>query len=153
MTLIQGVKVKKLNIIPDDRGFLTEVLKFGEETFCEIKQTTYTETYPGVIKAFHWHKKQTDIWFMAKGMAQVVLYDLRKESPTHKKINVFYVGEKNYLLISIPPGVAHGYRVLGNKSIGLFYHASEPYDPGNPDEERIPFDDPEINFNWKTQNQ
>lgn len=153
MTLIQGVKVKKLNIIPDDRGFLTEVLKFGEETFCEIKQTTYTETYPGVIKAFHWHKKQTDIWFMAKGMAQVVLYDLRKESPTHKKINVFYVGEKNYLLISIPPGVAHGYRVLGNKSISLFYHASEPYDPENPDEERIPFDDPEINFNWKTQNQ
>ena len=150
--MIYGVKVKKLNIICDDRGFLTEVLKFGEETFRNIKQTTYTETYPGVIKAFHYHKKQTDIWFVVKGMAQVVLYDLRKTSPTKGETNVFYMGEKNPILLLIPPMVAHGYRVLGNQPVGLFYHTDKPYNPKKPDEYRIPFDDPKIGFDWTTKN-
>ena len=150
--MIYGVKIKKLNIICDDRGFLTEVLKFGEETFRNIKQTTYTETYPGVIKAFHYHKKQTDIWFVVKGMAQVVLYDLRKTSPTKGETDVFYMGEKNPILLLIPPMVAHGYRVLGNQPVGLFYHTDKPYNPKKPDEYRIPFDDPKIGFDWSTKN-
>lgn len=150
--MIDGVKIKEIRRIPDDRGFFAEVLKWGEETFADVKQTSYTETYPGVVKAFHWHKKQTDIWFVAKGMAEVVLYDLRKESPTHGETAVFYAGEENPLLISIPPGVAHGYRVLGTRPVGLFYHTTEVYDLQNPDEERIPFDDPEIGFDWSTKN-
>lgn len=150
--MIEGVKTKKLEPKHDDRGFFTEVLKFGEDSYAGIKQTSYTETYPGVIKAFHWHKKQIDIWFIARGMAQVVLYDFRKDSPTHKEINVLYAGEGNPMVIFIPPGVAHGYRVLGSEPLGLFYHTSEPYDFENPDEERIPFDDPEINFDWSTKN-
>lgn len=150
--LIEGVKIKKLLLHPDDRGFFTEVLKFGEETFADIKQTSYTETYPGVIKAFHWHKRQTDIWFVARGMAQVVLHDLRDDSPTKGITNVWYSGEKNYLVISIPPGVAHGYRVLGNEPVRLFYHTTEAYDPKNPDEERIPWNDPKIGFDWTTKN-
>jgi len=150
--MINGVKIKNLKIFADDRGILTEVLKNGEETFAEIKQTTYTESYPGVIKAFHWHKKQTDIWFVSSGMAQVILYDLREDSPTRKETNIFYVGDKNPMLILIPSGVAHGYKVLGTKPVRLFYHTTEAYNSENPDEERIPFDDPEINFNWNTHN-
>lgn len=150
--MINGVRVKQLKIFTDDRGLLTEVLKHGESTFAEIKQTTYTETYPGVIKAFHWHKNQADIWFFSKGMAQVALYDLRKDSPTHKETNVFYAGEKNPILLYIPPGIAHGYRVLGNQPAGLFYHTTEAYNCDNPDEKRIAFDDPEIGFNWETEN-
>mgnify|MGYP000164959636 CR=1 FL=1 len=150
--MIEGVKIKQVKRFCDDRGFLSEILKFGEETFHPIKQTTYTETYPGVIKAFHWHKKQWDMWFVVKGMAQVVLYDLRDDSPTKGETQVIYAGEDNPLVIAIPPGVAHGYRVLGNKKVGLFYHTSEAYDPENPDEERIPFDSPEIGFDWTTKN-
>ncbi len=150
--MIDGVKVKEVKRIPDDRGFFAEVLKSGEETFSQIKQTSYSETYPDVIKAFYWHKKQTDIWFIAKGMAQVVLYDLRESSPTYRETAVFYAGEENPLVISIPPGVAHGYRVIGARPVGLFYHTSEPYDLNNPDEERIPFDDPKIGFDWSTKN-
>ena len=97
--MIEGVKFKKLNILPDDRGFFTEVIKIGEPTFKEVKQTSYTETYPGIIKAFHWHKQQTDMWFVSKGMVQVVLYDLRRNSPTYKETNIFYMGEKNYSLL------------------------------------------------------
>ena len=150
--MIDGVKIKNVELKPDDRGFFAEILKEGEESYSDIKQTSYTETYPGVIKAFHWHKKQTDIWFVVRGMAQVVLHDLREDSKTKGETQVIYAGVKNYVLISIPPGVAHGYRVLGTESVGLFYHTTEAYDPDNPDEERIPYDDSKIAFDWATEN-
>ena len=150
--MIKDVKIKKLTIHTDDRGFFTELVKIGEETFKQVKQTNYTETYPGVIKAFHYHKKQWDIWFVSSGMAEVVLYDLRKNSPTKGETMVFYSGEDNRQLIAIPPGVAHGYRVLGKKKVGLLYHVTEPYDPKKPDEERISFDSPIIGYKWGTKN-
>jgi len=150
--MIEGVKIKTLKKFCDDRGFLAELIKFGEETFCEVKQTNYTETFPGVIKAFHWHRKQFDVWFVVRGSAQVVLHDMRVTSTTYKQTQVICAGEDNPCLILIPPGVAHGYRVLGNEKVGLLYHTSEAYDPANPDEERIPFDDSGINFDWTTKN-
>ncbi|MGC9048626.1 MAG: dTDP-4-dehydrorhamnose 3,5-epimerase family protein [Patescibacteria group bacterium] len=148
--MIKDVQLKQLNLNFDDRGFLVEVLKKTDPIFKEIKQTTYTETYPGVIKAFHWHKRQWDFWFIIKGMAQVVLYDLREDSPTKGETNVFYLGEKNLAVLAIPPGVAHGYRVLGNQPIGLLYQTTEIYNPENPDEGRISFDDKKIGFDWTT---
>ena len=150
--MIEGLKIKHIKRNFDDRGFFSEIIKFGEETFKEIKQTSYTETYPGVIKAFHYHKKQFDIWFPVRGNMQIVLYDLREDSPTKGETQVIYGGEDNSVVVLIPPKVAHGYRVLGNKKASLFYHTSEAYDPESPDEERIAFDDPMIGFDWKTKN-
>lgn len=164
--MLEGVFIKYLKLFHDDRGFLTEVAKETDAThvdflnYCEkthntrpvFKQTTYTETHPGVIKAFHWHKKQWDLWFVIRGSAQVVLHDMRENSPTYKKTQTIFCGERNPLLIYIPPKVAHGYRVLGNDRVGLLYHTTETYDPTAPDEERIEFDDPEINFDWTTKN-
>lgn len=150
--MIEGVALKKLIKHSDDRGFFAEVLKEDDDFFTEIKQTSYTETFPGVIKAFHYHKKQDDIWFVARGEAQVVLHDLRKKSKTYKQTQVIYAGETNPVVIFIPKGVAHGYRVLGEKTVCLFYHTTMPYDPKDPDEYRIEFDSKEIGFNWKTKN-
>lgn len=150
--MITGVKIKYIKRHSDDRGFFSEIIKFGEETFCQIKQTNYSLACPGVIKAFHWHKKQFDVWFPVKGNMQIVLYDIRKNSPTHGQTQVIYAGEDNPQLVLIPPGVVHGYRVLGNKPVGLFYHTSEAYNADNPDEQRIPFDDPGIGFDWETKN-
>jgi len=150
--MIDGVAVKQMKRWCDDRGFFSEVIKFGEETFHEVKQTSYTETFPGVIKAFHWHKKQWDVWFVLRGMAQVVLYDCRDDSKTKGETQIIVCGEDNPVLISIPPGVAHGYRVLGQERVGLLYHTSEAYNPQEPDEFRISFDDPQINFDWTTKN-
>lgn len=150
--MLQGVKIKQIKRFCDDRGFLCEVQKQGEETAIDIKQTTYTETYPGVIKAFHWHKNQTDAWFVVKGEIQIVMHDLRQESETKGQTQVVYAGESNPVMVVIPPGVAHGYRVLGTQQAGLFYHTDQIYDPANPDEERIPFDDPGIGFVWETVN-
>ena len=148
--MIDGVKIKEIKKHFDDRGFFAEIIKFGEDTFKEIKQTSYTETYPAVIKAFHWHKQQFDIWFPVKGSIRIVLYDLREDSPTYKETQVIYAGEDNPLVVLIPPGVAHGYRVLGVKPALLFYHTDQVYDAANPDEERIDYNDPRIGFDWTT---
>ena len=149
---IDGVVVKALVVHPDDRGYLMEVLRDDDRAFHEVKQTTFTVAYPGVIKAFHWHRRQWDIWFFATGMAQTVLHDLREGSPTCGRTEVLYMGERRPLVVAIPPFVAHGYRVLGSVPAALFYHTTERYDPAAPDEERIPFDDPRIGFDWRTKN-
>lgn len=150
--MIKDVAIKKIIAHHDDRGYFAEIAKFGEETFHEIKQVSYSEARPGVIKAFHWHKRHWDLWFVVKGMGQAVLYDLRKDSPTKGEIDVLYPGDKNQMFIAIPPGVAHGYRVLSTTDLGIVYCTSEAYNPKNPDEERIPFDDPSIGFDWRTKN-
>ena len=150
--MIKDVKIKKITRHCDDRGFFSEIFTSEDSFFSKIKQTSYTETYPGVIKAFHYHKKQDDIWFVAKGMAQVVLYDLREKSETKGKIQVIYAGEDDPVLVYIPKGVAHGYRVLGSEKVCLFYHTTERYNAKKPDEYRIPYDSNEIGFDWKTKN-
>ena len=149
---IVGVQTKHIIRFCDDRGFLSEVLKVDDPFFKPILQTSYTETYPGIIKAFHYHKRQDDYWFVVKGNAQIVLHDLRDDSPSKLETMVLYAGEQTPLLVCIPAGVAHGYRVLGNQPVGLLYFTTQAYDPLHPDEERLPFDDPQIGFDWATKN-
>jgi dTDP-4-dehydrorhamnose 3,5-epimerase len=150
--MINDVKVKKLVKHCDDRGFFMEVLRDDDELLQKFGQSSYTISYPGVIKAFHWHKKQDDLWFVAQGMAQVVLYDRREGSATFGETQVIYAGEDNPVLILIPKGVAHGYKVLGEQNVGLFYHTTESYQIDDADEERIDFDNKEIAFDWETEN-
>jgi len=155
--MIKGVKIKKLVVhqdIIDQRekidqpGFLMEVLRNDEGLLKKFGQTTFTVTYAGAIKAFHWHKKQDDLWFMATGKVMVVLHDLRENSLTKGETQVIMAGQDDYKLIIIPAGVAHGYKVISKEPVLLFYHTTELYNPDEPDEQRIPFDDPKINFDW-----
>ena len=146
--LIDGVSIKPLVRHADERGYFLEVLRDDDELLERFGQTSYTLTYPGVIKAFHWHEKQYDLWFICRGEARVVLYDMRPESPTFHKLQQVFAGEREPQLIVIPPGVAHGYQVLGNEPVCLFYHTTESYDREHPDEGRTPHDDPDISFPW-----
>jgi dTDP-4-dehydrorhamnose 3,5-epimerase len=152
MGKIHDVVIKKLITHPDDRGYVREVLRDDDNLLERFGQTTVTRTYPGVIKAFHWHKRQDDVWYVAQGMARVVMHDLRKDSPTHGETQVVFAGEDNPVLIMIPRGVAHGYQVLGDTPVLLFYHVTQSYNPDDPDEERISFDDPLIGFDWSIKN-
>jgi dTDP-4-dehydrorhamnose 3,5-epimerase len=152
MPAIHDVIVKKLITHSDDRGYFREIIREDDQLLRHFGQSSITKTYPGVIKAFHWHNNQDDVWYVVDGMARVVLYDRRPASPTLGVTQVVYAGEDNPVVILIPIGVAHGYQVLGNKPVVLFYHVTQAYDPRQPDEQRIPFDDPQIGFDWSIQN-
>ena len=150
--MIQDVTVKKLVRHVDDRGFFMEVLRDDDELLKRFGQASLSKTYPGVVKAFHYHERQDDLWFFPCGNAQVVLHDLRIDSPTKGETNVFYMGEDNPILLVIPIGVAHGYRVLGSEPAIIMYFTTESYDPKDPDEKRLSWNDPEIGFDWTTEN-
>ncbi|MDR4926180.1 dTDP-4-dehydrorhamnose 3,5-epimerase family protein [Peribacillus simplex] len=151
--MIEGVKVKKLIKHCDDRGFFAELVRDDEpELLSRFGQASCSMSYPGVIKAFHYHEKQDDLWFFPSGNAQVVLFDLREGSSTKGETDVYYMGEENPIMLLIPKGVAHGYRVLGQKPATILYFTTESYNPKNPDEKRIKWDDSEIGFSWETEN-
>jgi len=152
MPTIHDVIIKNLNTHSDDRGYFREILRDDDNLLRRFGQTSITKSYPGVIKAFHWHSEQDDVWYVASGMARIVLYDRRPGSPTHKTTQIIYAGDDNPVAVLIPAGIAHGYQVLGNQPVILFYHVTQAYDPKNPDEERIAFNDPEIGFDWSIKN-
>ncbi|MBS4216903.1 dTDP-4-dehydrorhamnose 3,5-epimerase family protein [Bacillus sp. FJAT-49711] len=150
--MIEGVKIKKLVKYCDDRGFFMELVRDDENLLEHFGQASMSMSYPGVIKAFHYHEHQEDVWFFPSGNAQVVLYDLRTDSKTKDQTDVYYMGEENPIVLVIPKGVAHGYRVLGEKPVTIIYFTTKSYNSSSPDEKRIPWNDPSIGFNWTTEN-
>jgi dTDP-4-dehydrorhamnose 3,5-epimerase len=152
--MIKGVEIKELVIRPDDRGMFCELLKVTDDFVVPhpFAQISHTVTYPGVIKAFHWHKRQTDYWYCVGGNIRVGLVDLRQDSPTQGETMSICLGEWSRRVVKIPPGVAHGYQVLGHTPAQLIYYVTEPYNPQEPDEERIPWNDPSLGFDWTIHN-
>ncbi len=151
--LIAGVQVQPFKLWPDDRGYFLEVLRMGQGLLggfpAAVTQVSAALGYPGTVKAFHYHLKQTDVWTPAHGMLQVALADLRQGSPTFGARNTLYVGVLRPWQILIPPGVAHGYKIIGTEQAMLIYATDRFYDPA--DEGRLPFDDPSIHYDWETQ--
>ena len=152
-SMIQGVEIAPATLHPDDRGFFLEILRMGTGLAADFDpKTTQVSTalsYPGTIKAFHYHLKQTDFWVPATGMLQVALVDLRSDSPTFGQRNTLYVGALRPWQILIPPGVGHGYKVVGLEPATLVYVTNRFYDPA--DEGRIAHNHPAIHYDWETQ--
>jgi len=151
--LIDGVRVQPYSIFPDDRGCFLEVGRLTRDLLAEFPaestQVSAALSYPGAIKAFHFHRRQTDYWVPAAGMFQVVLVDLRPGSKTFGVRNTMYVGALRPWRILIPPGVGHGYKIVSQEPAMLVYVTNRFYDPE--DEGRIAFNDPRINYDWETQ--
>jgi len=151
--LIAGVKVQPLTLYPDDRGYFLEVQRMGHGLAADFpaatSQVAAAQNYAGTIKAFHFHLHQTDCWTPVTGLMQVVLVDLRLGSSTFGKRNTIYVGGLRPWQILIPPGVGHGYKVIGGGDALLVYMTDRFYNPQ--DEGRIPYNDPSINYDWETQ--
>jgi dTDP-4-dehydrorhamnose 3,5-epimerase len=155
--LIDGVHIEPLQVHPDDRGFFAELARLGTQGIAagmvadgrrQIQIST-TLTYPGTIKAIHYHYDQTDLWAPIAGMLQVFLYDMRRSSKTFGLINTLYVGQLRPWEILIPPGVGHGYKVLGTQPAQLVYLTDRFYNPK--DEGRLPYDHPDIGYDWEIQ--
>jgi dTDP-4-dehydrorhamnose 3,5-epimerase len=151
--LIAGVKLNAFAVWPDDRGYFLEIARLGQglvEHFpATSSQVSAAFNYPGIIKAFHYHRLQTDYWVAVAGLLQVALVDLRKGSATFGAKNTLYAGALRPWQILIPPGVAHGYKVIGEQPSTLVYITSRTYDPK--DEGRIAYNDSSIAYDWELQ--
>ena len=151
--LIDGVRVQSLTIYPDDRGYFLEVQRMGQGLAAGFppmtSQVSAASNYPGSIKAFHYHLHQTDCWTPVKGLLQVALVDLRLLSPTFGARNTLYIGTLRPWQLLIPPGVGHGYKVVGKDDSLLVYMTDRFYDPR--DEGRLPYNDESIQYDWETQ--
>jgi len=146
--MIDGVTVRKLRLIPDERGFLMEMLRSDWEEFDKFGQVYVTAVYPGVVKGWHYHKIQTDRFVCVAGMAKVVLYDGREGSPTRGEVNEFFMGIQNPILLKIPPGVMHGFKGISPDMTLIINIPSEPYNYENPDEYRLPAHTDQIPYDW-----
>jgi len=149
MKLIQGVETKSLRLVADERGFLMEMLRSDWPEFVKFGQAYVTACYPGVVKAWHYHKNQWDNFVCVYGMAKVVLYDSREESPTKGLINEFHIGQLNPVLIKIPPLVYHGFTAEGRETTLIANCPTELYDYEEPDEHCLPYNDLSIPYSWE----
>jgi len=161
---IEGVRTLKLPRITDDRGFFFEIFRAGARHPAGRELAEFFEGVPaaqmnysvvdadGHVKGLHYHLKQDDIWFFPPpSKAKVVLLDVRQSSPSRGRTQVVVAGGGQDVLIRIPAGVAHGYRPLTNPC-ALLYIVTETFDPGSPDEFRIPWDHPAVKDLWEIPN-
>lgn len=149
LDLIEGVELKDLQVIPDERGRLMEILRCDDKIFSGFGQVYFTTAYPGVVKAWHYHKKQDDFFCVIKGMAKIVLFDNRKNSKTKGKINEFFLGEHNTKLLKIPRLVYHGFKCISEKECIILNIPTKPYNHKNPDEYRENYNSKKIPYSWE----
>ena len=145
--MIHGVKVKKLNLYKDERGRLMEILRSDDEIFTAFGQAYIATAYPGWVKAWHLHKVQTDNFTCIKGVMRLVLFDDRDGSPTKGELQEFVISLETPILVSIPPGVYHGFEPLGEEAIAVNI-PDKTYNREHPDEYRIPFNSEKVPFRW-----
>jgi dTDP-4-dehydrorhamnose 3,5-epimerase len=135
---IEGVKTKKLRLIPDERGWLMEVLRNDDQDlFAKFGQVYVSATYPGVVKAWHYHKHQVDNFACISGMVKLVLMDTRDGSPTKGAVNEFFLGTQQPLLVQVPNLVYHGWKCVSPEVSTVVNVPTEVYQYDDPDEYRL----------------
>lgn len=143
--MIEGVKVIPLRQIPDERGKVMHMLKVTDPHFIKFGEIYFSCAWPGVVKAWHIHKSMTLNNAVIVGWVKLVLYDSRSGSPTQGEIMELFIGEDNYCLVQIPPGITNGYKAYGDKMAILANCATEPHGPDeiiyiDPFDNDIPYD-------------
>jgi len=146
--MIAGVMIKKLKVIPDERGRLMEILRVDDEMFKGFGQVYMTTAYPGVVKGWHYHKKQYDNMAVVKGMMKIVLYDGRSDSSTRGEIQEIFAGEHNPVMVHIPPYVYHGFKCISTDEAVVVNTPTEVYYYQEPDEFRVHPHNNDIPYDW-----
>lgn len=146
--LIEGFGLRRGRVMPDERGRLGEIMRADDPWFEQFGQVYFTTTYPGVVKAWHYHVKQTDHFYVVQGTVKIGLYDARENSPTRGVVHEFYLSEHSAGLVRIPPGVQHGWMCVGTTEAIIVNLVSQPYNYAQPDEFRTHPHDNEIPYDW-----
>ena len=142
--MIEGVIIKNLKKIPDERGMIMHFIKSTDEIFKSFGEVYFATAYPGVVKAWHLHKKQEQNYCVIQGMIKLVLYDGRKNSKTKGNLQEIFIGDLNYSLVTIPIGIIMGYKCIGNKTSILANCSTIPHDPNemisyDPMSDKVPY--------------
>ncbi len=143
--MIEGVKVKPLRQISDERGKVMHMLRADDKDFVSFGEIYFSTVFPGAIKGWHVHKKMVLNYAVPAGRIKFVLYDDREGSPTKGEINEIFLGPDNYQLVVVPPFVWNGFKGIGTEMAVVANCASIPHDPDeidrmDPFDKRIPYD-------------
>jgi dTDP-4-dehydrorhamnose 3,5-epimerase len=143
--MIEGILIHPLRQIPDERGKIMHMLRCDDPHFEGFGEIYFSVVYPGVIKGWHLHQAMTLNYSVVSGMIKLVLYDERVNSPTYGELQEIFLGEANYLLVKIPPGVWNGFKGIGVQPAIVANCATLPHDPNeilrmDPFDPRIPYD-------------
>lgn len=141
--MIEGVATIPLRYFHDERGWFLEVRRESLLP-CVTVQTNVSFSRQGVIRGLHYHERgQDDLFTCLVGMARVVV--LERETG---EVFTADIGEENPVAIYVPGQLAHGFEALTD--LVFCYHVTAEYDPGDPDERTIPWDDPRVRHLWST---
>ena len=142
---IEGVIIKPLRKIPDERGYIAHMLRCDDPIFENFGEIYFSAVYPGVIKGWHLHKEMTLNYAVIQGMIKLVLYDDREDSTTRGHLIELFLGDENYCLVKIPPKIWNGFKGIGNKTAIVANCATLPHDSNeivrlDPFSDKIPYD-------------
>lgn len=140
--MIHGAVVTPLKIIPDERGCVRHFIRSDDPDFTVFGETYVTEVYKGKVKAFHGYTTKIIHYACVSGMVKLVLFDSRAHSPTFQDMDVLFVGDKNYVRVTIPPGVFNGFK--GLKDSIVVVTASEPFS----EQGIVRFDEEYFGYDW-----
>ena len=148
--MIRGVESHTLQVNTDERGHLVEVFREDWELYDPAPAMTYySMSYPGVVRAWHKHRRgQVDHFVCPKGRIKVGIYDDREDSPTQGDLDTFVIGEHNQQAIRVPGNCWHGFKTIGNEPAFLLNFPTKLYDYDDPDEQRLPPDTDAIPLDW-----
>jgi dTDP-4-dehydrorhamnose 3,5-epimerase len=146
--VIEGVKARHARVLPDERGRLGEILRADDPWFEKFGQVYFTTTYPGIVKAWHYHRLQTDHFYCVRGAVKLGLYDARESSTTRGEVNEIYLSEHRPAIVRIPPGVYHGWMCVSDVECIVINVTTECYNHKSPDEFRADPHDNDIPYVW-----
>lgn len=127
--MIEGVSIKPLKKIPDERGLIAHMIKKSDPEFKTFGEIYFSYVYPGVVKGWHIHTKMTLNYAVVHGMIKLVLYDDRKDSKTRGELMEIFIGDENYSLVTIPPHVWNGFKGIGTETAIVANFTDVAHDP------------------------
>lgn len=144
--MIKGVAVHPLRRIPDERGTVMHMLRADAPHFERFGEIYFSTVYPQVVKAWHLHRQMTLNYAVVSGLVKLVLYDDREDSPSRSEVMELFVGDQNYVLVTVPPLVWNGFKGVGTTPAIVANCATLPHDPA--EIERLDPFSPRIPYRW-----
>ena len=144
--MIEGVAVRPLRRIPDERGTVMHMLRADDPHFQRFGEIYFSTVYPGVVKGWHRHRLMTINYAVVSGMIKLLLYDDREGSATHAEVMELFLGDQNYVLVTVPPLIWNGFKGVGTTPAIVANCATIVHDPA--EIERLDPFDPRMPQRW-----